>query len=360
MGKKKYAGDLKQVVEEMERCIKKLGAPSAVKQKDEFLEYQHRQLDGLVELELEFRDLLVSKPELAQTVYEAFALHVEEKLPSILSARSYFRERQTRFVDTLARWLTEPNWRGLATYRINYRFVHWALTTGKLGAVFRRLAKKIERLRHEMVLLLMPLAISRTRMFWGVTPESHQELRDLAQTSFEGLLTAVDKFCPPFSRVYRAVAIGRSTGALIESYTETLLHFYPNDRKILYRAHKLAHRMDGGAGVDFERMASRLNSDEQARAKEESKKQNKTVQPAFKATAEHVSELMSAASHISADALVGTRRAVGRMVAPADQAPDVQAEQREVRGQLLEAVKQLPLEYRKLLCLKGMIEVEEV
>ena len=84
----------------------------------------------------------------------------------------------------------------------------------------------------------MPLAISQARVFRHNTPESHLTYMDLNQISFEGLINAVDKFVLPYTSVFRSVIIGRVKGDLIENYSETPVHFYPSDKRKIYRANK--------------------------------------------------------------------------------------------------------------------------
>jgi hypothetical protein len=359
-------GELKAFVATMEANMQRLGAPS-VRDKDAFLRYQADQVARMLGLEHRFREALFTHGK-AQAVYEAFVLHAF-KLSSILSARSYFRERQDAFLDVLGPALEGNDWRKLAEYRINFRFVGWAMTLPFLrawpqGGTFAAMARRIEKLRGEMVLLLMPLAISRARIFWGRTPASHLSLSDLTQIAFEGLMTAVDKYVPDpvtgFSSVYRGVAIGRITGNLIEGYSQTLLHFFPQDRKILYRANKRVGRMVGGA--DYERLAADLNAHAVEEAEEKTRENPEVLaKPAFRTDADEVAGLMAASSHVSADAVVGgARKVVMKMIAPEEQAPDRQAELREGLSRVLESVSELTIMERKMLCLKGMIEPEDV
>lgn len=343
------------MVTEMERQIQALGAPP-VRNKEAFFEYQKAQVDNLVDLERRWRDQLV-KGRRGRELYELFCDHVEQNLPSTLSARSYFRERQEAFDDRLGKYLAEKDWKGLAKYRVNYRFIAWAMSTGKLGVTHQKLADKIARKRQEMVLLLMPLAISQARIFYGRTPESHLSIRDLVQISFEGLMAAVDKFVPPFSAVYRSVALGRAKGLLIEEYSETLLHFFPTDRKILYRANKLVGKMDGGMdGVDYDDMAKRLNDGAAPYTDEDGVNHPRQ----FTTDARQVATLMAASSCVSADATVAARRSVSRSAAPEEARPDVQAEDNERRELLRAAVLQLSVPERKLLAMRGVISPEEV
>ncbi len=144
---------------------------------------------------------------------------------------------------------------------------------------------------------------------------------------------------------------------VVTSNSETLLHFFPNDRKILYRANKMVGQMDGGLdGVDFEQMAAKLNDGAAPYTDEEGVAHPRQ----FTTDAQQVATLMAASSCVSSDALVSVRRSVQRTVAPEEARPDVQAEGNERRAQLREAVRGLTLVERKLLALRGVIEPEEV
>lgn len=339
-------GELREFVSTMEAHLQRLGAP-AMKDKAAFLAYQQKQVEDLLAMEAEFRDRLVAEG-LAEDLYVRFARYVEEELSSVMSARSYFRERAVAF-DGLADAIRHADWKVLITYRINYRFIAWAMAHG-VPDTYRDLAARVKKLRHEAVLLLMPLAISRTRIFRGRTPPSHVSLRDQAQVCFEGILTMIDKYVPPptgFSSVYRSVAINRMVANLIDQYSETLLYFLPNDRRVLYRANKLASKTAARLSApDFGVLAERVNED---------------AAGAFRTSEPELASLMAAASYVSADATAGgARRLVGRMAAPEEQAPDVQVESAELRARLRGAIGKLTLMERKILVLRGVLSPADV
>ena len=62
----------------------------------------------------------------------------------------------------------------------------------------------------------------------------------------QGLASAVDKYIGDkkgeYSRVFCSVILGRVSGNLIKLNSETSLHFYPSDRKILYKANAIRSR----------------------------------------------------------------------------------------------------------------------
>lgn len=351
--------ELKVFVLEMDRATKAVGAPP-VRKREEFLAYQKGQVEKIVELEAAWLDRLLGSSYVG-AVYAAFFEHVET-LPSIMSARSFFRERQGAFEDILGPAVRAKDWGPLTKYRVNYHFISWAQRTGLLAPPFAEQAVEIKKLREDMIVLLMPLAISRARIFWNRTPQSHLSISDLTQLSMMGLLVAVDKFVPPFSQVYRSVAIGRSTGNLIEAFTQTLLGFSSDDQRILYRANKIAGRMSRLDGIDFTGMVRELNAgavlrDEQGNVLLDEAGKERV---AFTVNEDVLKSLMAASSHVSSDAVEGVRRSVSRMAAPREDAPDARVEIAEGAGKIREVLPRLSLVQRKLLCLRGMISVEDV
>jgi len=77
---------------------------------------------------------------------------------------------------------------------------------------------KILELRQELVLMNLPLVISRARIFYSRTPKSHLSFMDFIQIGVAGLLAGIDKYCGEYSRVWRSVVIGRIVGDYISSY----------------------------------------------------------------------------------------------------------------------------------------------
>jgi DNA-directed RNA polymerase specialized sigma subunit len=97
----------------------------------------------------------------------------------------------------------------------------------------------------------VPLVINRASIFWSRTPRSNLSFMDLVQIGVEGLIAAVDKYCGQYSEVYRSVIIGRIVGLYIRSYSSTMIHFYPQDKRKLYRANKFrAKHADGTYSLD--------------------------------------------------------------------------------------------------------------
>src|SRR5690606_19734709 len=164
------------------------------------------------------------------------------------------------FTEFISPVFQRADFRGLYPFAANYEFISYALSLVDWPNDHElvQLGKRIEALRVELATQNMPLAISRARIFWSRTPESHLSYMDLVQETATGLLAAIDKFTPPYTTVFRSVIISRCLGNLISAYNQTSMHFYPSDRRKLYRANKMLARHEGEP--DFERVARSVNS----------------------------------------------------------------------------------------------------
>jgi RNA polymerase sigma factor (sigma-70 family) len=262
---------------------------------------------------------------------------------NILAARPYFRERQPVFTKSISKALKSRDEKALQKFHFNYTFVTFVLRARKWpkGSQIVKLSKEIAAIRQEIVEMNMPLAISRASIFWRKTPKAQLSYMDLVQIACEGLMSAVDKFCLPFSRVFRAVAIGRMLGNFIEQYSETLVHFYPGDKRKIYRANKmLKHFPDG---VDFDQLAAAVNKEADT---------GQTTTPA------EIADLLAAASCVSTDSSAPNdpeeSEVLDTYVADVSAQPDYQYEQYQMRQVLSAALEQLTPMERKLLKMKGI------
>lgn len=314
----------------------------------QLLARQRNQVETLVALEKEFRQTLIKHPW-GPGVYKAFIRFIRDEKRSILAARPYFRERQGVFTKKISKALNRRADRSLYKFHFNFQFILFTIHCFKWpkGGKIVKLAGKIRALRTELVEMNMPLAISRARIFWSRTPKAQLSYMDLVQISSEGLMSAIDKFCLPYSKVFRAVAIGRMLGNFIEQYSETLIHFYPVDKRKIYRANKLMRWF--GENVDWERLADGVNKD---------------VDPAHRTNAEDLQGLMAAASYVSADTTVTSNdgsqeqvensRLIDLYIADEDQQPDVLFEKADAYRAMSSAIDQLSLVEKKLLRMRGV------
>jgi RNA polymerase sigma factor (sigma-70 family) len=321
----------------------------------DFDEKQKAQVEGLIALEHEFRDTLIAH-RWGRAVYETFVKFICDEKRNILAARPYFRERQEVFTADISEALKTRNAEGLYRFSINYQFIAFVMKARRweadnIGSTIVSLARKIEALRTELIEMNMPLAISRARIFFSRTPLSHLTYMDLIQIASEGLMSGIDKYSPEdgvFSRAFRSTAIGRMTGNFIEEYSETLLHFYPADKRKLYRANKAVGRHAGV--VDFERLATQVNDG---------------AKKGCKTNPNEIADLMAAASTVSADSSPsdnfesesdsGAPRVLAeRFAAPETDQPDVRFERDHDMTVLAKALSSLSLVEQKLLRLKGL------
>ncbi len=309
-----------------------------------FLDQQEQQVNLLIALERKFKITLISHSA-GVKIYKRFIGMICDERRNILDARPYFRERQSIFTQQISQALRKRSERALFRFNFNYRFVQFVMAAQPWSpkSKLARLAKKITDIRAKLVTMNMPLAISRARIFYSRTQKSHLSYMDLIQIACEGLMSGIDKFVPPYSRAFRGVAIGRMVGNFIEQYSETLIHFYPVDKRKIYRANKLAGRQTGP--LDFDEVAMHVNQG---------------AEEIHRTTSSEISSLMAAASTVSADAMM-TRdeddesvRVTDRFAAPPSCQPDIQTEQQEAQGLLAAAAATLSPFDRKILRLSGV------
>lgn len=229
---------------------------------EDFTARQRAQVEKLVKLERIFKKTLQNDCR-GEFIYKKFVDFIwhsgKDNQRNTLAARPYFRERQHVFSKGISPAIQKRRHKSLYKFNINFTFIVFVLNAfpwAKRSRV-RKAAHDVYIARKEIIELNMPLAISRARIFKQKTPESHLTYMDLIQISFEGLINAVDKFVLPYSPVFRSVIIGRIVGDLIENYSDTMLHFYPSDKRKIYRANKAQkHQKE----LSFEDLADVVNS----------------------------------------------------------------------------------------------------
>lgn len=320
----------------LETTIERYGG---LNEESSFYDRQKRQVENLIELEEQFKRALISH-KWGAAVYRDFVKMIVEDKRNVLAARPYFRERQDVFAKEIGCALKDGNVAELYRFRINYPFVTFVMKSrrwGKSGQLVQ-LAKQIQLARQELIEVNLPLAISRARIFWSRTPKAQLTYMDLVQISCEGLIAAIDKFCPPFTAVFRSVAIGRMTGNFISEYSETLVHFYPTDKRKIYRANKLVGKF---AEPDFERLAEKVNDG---------------ADTTHQTTPSEIADLLAASSCFSIDAVPSDDDTTKPVDYAADDSyrPDLCVENDEALIALRGAISELTLIEKKLLAMKGV------
>ncbi len=307
---------------------------------------QKDQVEGLIKLENRFRKELNSHAA-GRDIYKKFIKFILEEKRNILSARPYFRERQKKFSAEISPAFKIRDHKAFRKFRFNYMFIRFVLRnyTGRRKVRLRKMAAEIAEERNRLISLNLPLSINRAKIFWKKIPKVNHEYMDMVQMASEGLISAVDKFVPPYRTVFRSVAIGRMVGNMVEASSETMLHFYPSDKRELYRANMLKHRQKIEKVED---MVEEMNRD---RGKDEKK-----------INAGDLHNIMRGASHVSMDyAPVDTGSELELITIHSKVADDKPTQEQEYeRKDSLNKIKDifrtcLTIIQRKIFALKGEI-----
>jgi RNA polymerase sigma factor (sigma-70 family) len=347
----------------LERAIAKYGhLPEA-----DVTRMQRDQFNLLVTLEDKFRLALIQHSN-GPKVYDAFVRCICDERHHILAARPFFRERQREFSRIISPALKKRNWRRILPCHVNYQFVVFTMRAVKWAprSPLVKLARQIEEARTELVEMNLPLGISQARLFWSKTPPSHPSFMDFVQEAALGMLSAADKFEPPYTPVFRSVAIGWMKGNFIDYYSNTMLHFYPKDRRKLYRANKfLAKHPHGGFAV--EDLVKFINtSKKKVKQKDGTEIEVEVTLPLrHQTTAEEITDLLAGASTVSSDTKPTSEDGgdgsgsgnevanISRFEAPPESRPDVDFEEKEAMLAMFSVIDDFDLVTRKMLKLKG-------
>ncbi len=313
-------------------------------------EIQKRQVETLAQAENEFRECLIADGEPGMEVYKDFTNFVRNDLRNILKARPYFRERQETFSEKVSVALDQWDTTELSKYHFNYPFVSWVMRNSQAMNTLDRpkyqaLTKRIEAAREELMIMNMPLVIQRAKLFWGRTARSHISFMDLIQIGVDGLIAGIDKFSLPYTEVFRSVMIGRMVGNFIESNSQTLIHFYPTDRRKIYRANKCRARAPKDT-LSFDEIAHSVNGPD--------KKGNV---PKDLTDSDEIAGLIAGAAVIAVDSASTDPEiitSIENYQAPAEERPDISLEFNDARDKMYKAATALSLMDRKLLRLRGI------
>lgn len=334
---------------------------------DQLLRLQKLQLETLHNLEDEFRTLLL-KHRWGRGVYEAFVKKICVENGNILTSRPFFRERQDVCIGPISHALAAGDIDTLTKFHFNYNFVAWTmkLYRWRSGSELVRLSKEIEAARQDIVVLNSPLAISQARRFWGKAPAkaayTHLTFMDFVQVGLDGLVSSTDKFVLPNPskfkteaellfefRRFRPMSCQRMVGNFIETFSETLIHFYPKYKRMIYRANKYLAKH--GEAVDPQKLVNSVNKDAKGRF----------IPGAARTSIFEIFDLLAAASSLGptdSTLLAGDDEDRGNFLDQCpdanDNRPDVRVESAETSTRLQEAVLSLPIIERKLLRLKGV------
>lgn len=128
---------------------------------------------------------------------------------------------------------------------------------------------------------------------------------------------------------------------IVTSNSETSIHFYPDDRAILYRANKHMRTHGNAEGIDWERLAQTINVDFGTK----------------KTNPQQLIGLVSASSTVSADFVVDPEGESILDAAVSSEYPEETIESNNSKRVMHEAISKLTLRERKILIMKGISNV---
>lgn len=311
---------------------------------------QKQQVEELLDAEIKFKEVIL-KYRQSTKVYHKFWNKVCVTNKNILSARPYFRESAVSFSKKITPAIKAMNIEAMKEFDINYQLIKFIRDNweGPFPQRAEQLFHRVHKAREVLIENNMPLAINRAKLFYRKTPKSHLTLMDMIGICGMGLAAGIDKWCGKYSPVFRSVCIGRMVGNLIDSYSETMLHFYPSDKRVLYKAHTIR----GRKGIDeIHALTAAVNQ-----SFKDDEKEGKSI-PKEEVTVSELSYLMSAASTVSADQTVSVddEGSFGVYDYTADESQDIEAAymEKETTAHMLALAAKLPLLHRKVLRLKGI------
>jgi hypothetical protein len=211
--------------------------------KRDFTKQQKEQVERMMELEQIFRQTICLYKQ-SDRIYQKFLIYIKIEKGNILSARPYFRENSKNFGLHISPAFKIDDTDSIKNFHINYKFMVFVLKNwrGALPKKAQEAWEEHQQVRLRIIENSMPLAINEAMKFFKATPRSHVTLLDIINASISGLAAGVDKWAGPFSTVFRSVCIGRMKSNIMDIYNQTFLHYYPSDKKIIYKANLLKSR----------------------------------------------------------------------------------------------------------------------
>ena len=211
--------------------------------KSEFTARQKANVERLMDLEEIFRKTINSYKH-SETIYQKFLMHIKIERGNILTARPFFRENSKTFGAFISPAFKEDDVERIKDFHINYKFIIFVIANWR-GALPKKACKvwdEHQHVRQKIIENSMPLAINQAMRFYKAVPRSHVSLMDMVNASISGLTIGTDKWVGPFRTVFRSVCIGRMKSNIMDVYNQTFLHYYPSDKKIIYKANLLKSR----------------------------------------------------------------------------------------------------------------------
>lgn len=211
--------------------------------KSEFTRIQKEQVERMMELEEIFRESICSYKQ-SDKVYQKFLMHIKIERGNILTARPYFRENSKTFGSEISPAFKEECIEKIKKFHLNYKFLifineNWS---GNLPKKAQAAMEEHHIVRQKIIENSMPLAINIAMKFYRATPKNHESLMDMINWAMGGLCIGTDKWVGPFNTVFRSVCISRMKSNIMDMYNQTFLHYYPSDKKIIYKSNLLKSR----------------------------------------------------------------------------------------------------------------------
>jgi len=312
---------------------------------------QQAQVERLFNLERKFRND-ICKYSKSNDIYDKFINYVVNDLGNILSAQSYFREASKRFNKYISPAIKERDAQELMKYNINYQFIKFIVDNWEGDLPDRSQKYYTEMLDARRILIEnnLPLAINRAKLFYKKTPRSHLSLLDLIDICVYGLITGVDKFVGEEYKNWAGVGIGRMVGYMIEEYSKSFIRMYPSDKKILYRANALKHRMKISKMEDI---VEAVNESFQ-KDKDEGR-----AAPKLPITEVQIRTLINGSSYVSAEVKLsdGSEEDAGGSIYDYTAHPDSvedMVEKKDTMEKVMQGAELLEVIERKIIKLKGV------
>ena len=312
---------------------------------------QKEQVEVLMDLEEKFRRSLLKYKQTTE-IYRMFIMMVAVQNRNILSARPYFREKSEIFSSKITPAIKTGQVKVLQSFHINYllmKFIrdNWV---GPFPERAQKFYSKALVARKKLIENNIPLAINRAKLFYRKVPKGQLSLMDMIGVASTGLISGVDKWVGNYTPVFRSVCIGRMGGNMIDSYSDTMLHFYPSDRHILYRANSIAYR----EGIeDYENLAKAINRSFDQDKTEGRKSSTKPISASELASLMKAASVMSATLPFDPDANSTTLFDV-QDLNQEEESVEESIVNREALSKALTAAAKLPILYQKILKLKGV------
>lgn len=315
--------------------------------KSQFAALQEKMVNDLLAKEEVFKNLIFTFTE-GNEAYMKFLNEILEVNGNILTAKPYFREVAETFFEKISGAIRDKDVFTLQKFHINYRFIKFIMDNwvGKVPSKVQKAFDEVTELRAEIVENNLPLALNRAMRHFRKVKRHHLNLLDMIGICTQGLTSGVDKWVGPYRSVFLSVCIGRMTGDLIKTTSETTIYFYPNDRRVLYHANLLRSR----EGIeDRDKIAERLLLEPKLKK--------------LKLTKNGIIELLTASSVISADGNCGDDDEdfnVYSYTKSETETPEEYAEAKDNKTVLMKSMGDLSIMEKKVLKLKGIHIPEEV